>query len=186
MWKKAAYVAALFIVGAATGTVVSVSVTKEMMAHPPRPHDMSQQMLRSLHSRLDLTPAQMQKVDPLIEKTGVELQSIYEDTRKKAGTVMDNCYSQISAVLTPEQKAKLEEIQSERRHFPPQGGGPQGGGGPHDPRHRWHPHGENEKGPYPPPPRSSAPSGPAAPAPTEPVPVPPSNPPVQPAAAGTT
>jgi len=155
LWKSTAYVAALFVVGAITGAVIAVSVTKQMLVHPPREHDMSEQMLKTLRERLQLTPAQLGKIDPIIQKASTDLRSLYDDTRKRAGTVMDAVYTQVGAELTADQKVKLQQLKNERHFFPPGRQSPGGppGGSPGDPHHHHHPR-----------PEQSSPGDPRAPA----------------------
>ena len=116
-WKTIAYAAALFIAGGITGAAVGVAVEKGAMFRPPRPHDMAQQMRNRLRSRLALTSDQLQKIDPIIQKTSDDLKVIHQETTVRVAQLMENCNAQIAASLSPEQKQKLEQMEKEHRGF---------------------------------------------------------------------
>jgi len=107
-WKSIAYVIAIFLAGAIAGAAVAFS-----LAHPRRPAP--RDMQRFLTHRLNLTPEQVQKVDPILDKLNSDLDDVRRDARQRAGKLIDDTDAQISAFLTPEQKAKMAELQQERK-----------------------------------------------------------------------
>ena len=153
--KSIAYIAAIFIVGAIAGASVAMSINHRRMGGPMRAHEMIQLVRGRLRERLDLTSAQVQKIDPIIEKLGTEMRAIHMDAMQRAGKLMDNAHDQIAAELTPEQKKKLERLDRERHNwmhdrppFPFHHGGPP----PHPGDRRPPPEGEPQpRGPQPPP-----------------------------------
>lgn len=186
-WKSIAYVTAIFIVGAVTGASVAMSFNHRRFGGPMRPHDMIQQIRGRLRERLDLTPAQLQKIEPIVEKLGTEMRAIHLDAMQRAGKLMDNAHDQIAAELTGDQKRKLAQIERERhnsmrdrppfpfrhdgstrqgeRRSPPADGSPHRNGPPHwdrPPEWRNSPGGPPEPGAMPPGPNPPPPT----PAPT--------------------
>lgn len=112
--KAVAYVVSIFLVGGITGGVVAVGVNRHAQSAPPHSHDIAMHMRDRLTSSLDLTPGQLQQVNPILEKSSEEIQKIHAETMERVGSVMAGSYDQISALLTPEQKVKLEQMQNER------------------------------------------------------------------------
>jgi Spy/CpxP family protein refolding chaperone len=90
---------------------------KGSMFKPPRPHDMAQHMRDRLRSRLALTPEQLQKIDPIIQKTSDDLNAIHQETVARAAQITENCNAQIAASLSPEQRQKLDQMEKEHRGF---------------------------------------------------------------------
>ena len=80
-----------------------------------RPHDMELRERTRLHDGLGLTPDQAQKVDPLLAKGFADIRTIHMETMQRIGKVIDATHVQIAALLTPEQKRKLDEMERQRR-----------------------------------------------------------------------
>lgn len=137
-WKQIAYICAIFVVGAVTGAMIATTVSRSVALPAPHPPAFGDRLRSHLSSRLELTSAQLQKIQPLLDKTNAGMKSVYDESSKKAATVMDEFYAALSAELTPAQKQKLEEMQKERHHFAP-------GGPPH--HRRPHPEGEGAGAP---------------------------------------
>lgn len=172
-----AYLAAIFLVGGITGASIARMFFHHHRWGPPvRPHEMVSQVRSHLRERLDLTPAQVEKIDPLIEKLGDEMWAIHRDTMQRVGKLMDSTQDKIAAQLTPDQRRKLEQLKLEResrmhdRPMPFHGGPP----GPDGKRHRPPP-GKMPRGQDGPPP--GPPPGDDAPPHDGPPPAPPSTPP---------
>ena len=113
-WKSIAYVSAIFLVGGVTGASIAMSVGHWRMDGPIRGRDMIQHLRGKLQARLDLTPEQVKKINPIVEKLGAEMRAIHLDAMQRTGKLMDNAHDQIAAELTPEQKRKLERFEQER------------------------------------------------------------------------
>jgi Spy/CpxP family protein refolding chaperone len=68
-------------------------------------------MLSKLAERLNLTPEQKAKVQPVIDQARPQFQQIREEAVQKMRSVMEGTMAQIRPVLTPEQQGKLDEMQ---------------------------------------------------------------------------
>jgi Spy/CpxP family protein refolding chaperone len=68
-------------------------------------------MLGKLAERLNLTPEQKAKVQPVIDQARPQFQQIREEAVQKMRSVMEGTMAQIRPVLTPEQQGKLDEMQ---------------------------------------------------------------------------
>ncbi len=71
-------------------------------------------ILRRFQTQLDLTPDQVEKIKPIVRKTAEALHKIRIDGTVNAMKILDDSYSQVSAILTPDQRVKLEEMRKER------------------------------------------------------------------------
>ena len=137
--KIAVYLAAIFFAGGVSGWMIGAKAAKQKIFSPPDPREISSHMRDRLHSKLDLTEDQGKKVDALIEKNSKDMQAIHGDCMKKIHQGMTSFNAQLKALLTPEQQAKFEEMEKQRReafrnrefrHGGPGGPGWRGPGGP--------------------------------------------------------
>jgi Spy/CpxP family protein refolding chaperone len=64
---------------------------------------------------LNLTPEQKTKVQPIIDQTSPQIQTIRRDAEQKIKTLVDNAMAQIRPLLTPEQQKMLDESPHQRR-----------------------------------------------------------------------
>ena len=72
-------------------------------------------MLEKTTRELNLTPEQKAKVQPIIDQTNPQIQTIRRDAMQKIKMLVDNAMAQIRPILTPEQQKILDETQHERR-----------------------------------------------------------------------
>jgi Spy/CpxP family protein refolding chaperone len=63
---------------------------------------------------LNLTPEQKAKVQPIIDQTDPQIQTIRREAQEKIKTLVDNAMAQIRPILTPEQQKMLDESQHQR------------------------------------------------------------------------
>jgi Spy/CpxP family protein refolding chaperone len=119
--KTIAYSVAIFLLGGITGAAIAVDAGRNAWVRPPFIHDMSQHLQARLISRLELTPAQLQKIQPAIAKLAADMQAVHSDTMKRGSKLMDDFYAAIASELTPGQKQKLDELKKARPEFPPHG-----------------------------------------------------------------
>lgn len=91
---------------------------------------------RTPGDELNLTEAQKQQLRPIIDKEVKEIEAVRDDPsmstdqkRTKVEQIRQNYFPQIQAILTPEQRQKLEEMRKEKQQqqqASPQGTNPQG------------------------------------------------------------
>jgi len=136
-WKLIAGFLLVFIAGGVTGAFFATAMARHFLFFIPPHHPMAAAAMRDhLRVQLKLTPEQTAKISPIIDKAAAQLEEIRMDTGRRVHETFAEVRREISADLTDEQRAKLEEM----RH-----------------RHqRWehHMHGEppGPPGPEPPPP----------------------------------
>jgi Spy/CpxP family protein refolding chaperone len=111
-WKLIAGFLLVFVAGGVTGAFVAAAVTRHFISIH---HGMAAERMRArLQAELNLTPEQMKKISPVIDRTGVQLEQIRMETARKVHDTFAEAHQQISADLTPEQRTKLEQLR--RRH----------------------------------------------------------------------
>lgn len=113
-WLTAAALVVIFLAGGVTGWLVGFSLRH------PRPRslrrdDMVEQMRARMTRDLSLTPAQAQKIDPLITQSAQELDRIRRESDDSVMRVIDEMHAKLAGDLTPEQVAKLAELNERRR-----------------------------------------------------------------------
>ena len=127
-WKMFAYMAALFVAGAITGAAVMGRIGAAPQTLKVGRTDEIATMIKQHLSVLELTPDQRDKFDPLIKKASLDLEASHLECLQRSTAVVDALHSQIKMSLTPEQQAKMEQLEQERRaklklkyNYPPDG-----------------------------------------------------------------
>lgn len=113
-WKVVLYATLIFVAGLFIGVLAGPHVLRTFL-RPPTPAEMSSHILARLHSRLSLTPEQTAQIKPLVEQTSSDIDAIREATTKQVADRIAETDSRIAPFLTPEQKAKLDQMQAEHR-----------------------------------------------------------------------
>src|ERR1700730_9743120 len=108
------YATLIFVAGLFTGAIAGPRALRSFL-HPPTPAEMSSRILERLQSRLALTPEQTAQIKPVVEQTASEIDAIREATTKQIADRIAESNSKMAAFITPEQKAKLDRMEAERR-----------------------------------------------------------------------
>lgn len=115
-WKLIVGFVVVFLAGATTGFFVSASFTRHLFLGPH--HEGMRDRLRSrLQTELSLTDEQLTKITPIIDKTAKQLEQIRAETGRRVHETFLEAHREIAVDLTPSQQAKLQEIESRRRHW---------------------------------------------------------------------
>jgi Spy/CpxP family protein refolding chaperone len=112
-WKLIAGFALVFLAGGVTGGFVAAKTTRHYLFSASHHGVAAQRMRERLRTQLNLTPEQMAKVSPVLEKAAVQLEDIRKDSARRVRGAFADAHRQIANDLTPEQRAKLEQL---RRH----------------------------------------------------------------------
>jgi len=111
-WKQWLVLALIFILGAATGASLTIGLTPRFN-HPPGAQQMKKRLLMTLTHRLNLTPEQQAKVQPILADLATQMQTVHRDEVARATQIMEKATNQIKAILTPEQQAQMQTMQQE-------------------------------------------------------------------------
>jgi len=115
--KLVTYVLAIFLAGAASGALVAWQVARRMPVAPLPPAEIGARLRARFQSQLALTPDQVQKIDPMIDRAMRRVEDIRKETAGQVFANVSNMHEQVLTVLTPEQKARFEELERERRDY---------------------------------------------------------------------
>lgn len=114
-WKLVAGFLLVFIAGGMTGAFFGASHARHVFFEPHRRGIMGERMLERLRTQLTLTPEQVAKISPIIEKTATQLEQVRRETGQKVREVFQGSHQEIATHLTDDQRAKLEQIEARHR-----------------------------------------------------------------------
>jgi Spy/CpxP family protein refolding chaperone len=121
-WRVVLYATLIFVAGVFTGLIAGPLAFRTFL-RPPTPSEMSSHILARMQSRLSLTPEQTAQIKPLVEVTASDIEAIRVATAKQISDRIAQTNSKVAPFLTSEQKAKLDQMEAERRdhlgHAPP-------------------------------------------------------------------
>jgi Spy/CpxP family protein refolding chaperone len=116
-WKLGLYVLAIFLAGGGSGALVTWQVSRRIPVAPLTPEEIGTRLRARFKSQLDLTPDQVQKIDPMIDQAMRQVEVIRKDTANRVFANVSNLHEQVVIVLTPEQKANFDVLERERHDF---------------------------------------------------------------------
>ena len=111
-WKLVVGFVLAFLAGCATGAFFAASHSHHLHLALHR-YSLADRMRHRIQAQLDLTPAQLEKVGPILDQAASELQKIRTDSGARVRQVMVETESALAPQLTPEQGKKLEQIEQE-------------------------------------------------------------------------
>ena len=123
--KLGVYVLAIFLAGGGSGALIAWKLCPRLPVAPAPPAEIGARLRARFQSRLDLTPDQAQKIDPMIDQAMRRVEAIRQETASHVFANVSNLDAQVRAVLTPEQKVRFEELERERREHLRQKFGPE-------------------------------------------------------------
>ncbi len=124
-WKLGLYVLVIFLAGGGTGALITWRVCQGRAPTALTPAQIGTRLRARFQSRLDLAPEQVNKLNPLIEQAMRQVEVIREETARHVFANVSNLDAQVLLVLTPEQKAKFQQLERERRAYLRQKFGPE-------------------------------------------------------------
>jgi hypothetical protein len=114
------YIALIFIAGGIAGAGVATAY-KPAKTPPPRerkgpssPEDFQTRIFNRIKERLALTPDQIEKVEPVFRKGFEEVRAIQDRSVKEVEATVKRNHEEIAKLISPEQAAKLEEMDRDR------------------------------------------------------------------------
>lgn len=117
--KVIAYLAVIFIAGSVTGAVIGWNGAQSRRMKPPSPKNFCERVREQMRTELNLNPAQVQQLDPLLDKQARQMEEIHGRTVQQVNEVIQAFNTEIADVLnlSPEQREKLSEMEKKRREF---------------------------------------------------------------------
>jgi Spy/CpxP family protein refolding chaperone len=125
-WKLVAGFLLVFVAGGIAGAAFGGLYVRHLLSEFHHPKFTGVRIKERLRTQLDLTPEQLNKISPIIDKEAAQLQQVRRDTGRRVREIIAEAHREIAANITDEQRQKLQQIQEQRhRRW----------------RHRHHPHG---------------------------------------------
>ena len=112
-WKLIVAFLLIFLAGAACGFFGAIHMHQAFFARMA-PGSMAQHMKERMRAELKLTPDQMLKISPIIDRAASQLTMAREQTMRSVHEIFSQTHREMQPLLTPEQRVKLEEM--EKRH----------------------------------------------------------------------
>jgi len=116
-WKLIAGFLLVFIAGGTTGAFFGASHARHLFFEPPRRALMSERMRERLRTELDLTPEQVAKISPIIDKTAADLEKLRQESGQHVRELITKAHQEIATNLTDLQRAKLQKMEARYRHW---------------------------------------------------------------------
>ena len=115
-WKLIVGFILVFVAGGMTGAFFGASHARRIFFEGHDGGMMSERMREHLRRQLNLTPEQVAKISPIIDKTAAQLEQIRRDTGRRVHETFAEAHQQMAAHLTDEQRVKLQKIEAHHRH----------------------------------------------------------------------
>lgn len=131
-WQVVLATVAIFLAGLITGGAFTLGALRWMARHPRvnpahmfayaqarqqngAPAPIGPQLMRSFVNRLDLTDEQRARIQPIVKRTVVQLARERREVQLTSALLIEKMQDEIAEVLTPEQRAKFEDLISQQR-----------------------------------------------------------------------
>src|SRR6476619_6150682 len=105
-WKLIAGFLLVFVAGGITGAFVGGSYARHHFFELHHPERIGGRMKERLRAELNLTPEQLAKISPIIDKTTSQLRDIRRDTGQR-----------VRQIIADAQRQKLKQIEERHRHW---------------------------------------------------------------------
>jgi Spy/CpxP family protein refolding chaperone len=116
-WKLIAGFVLVFVAGGIAGAAFGGFYARHLFFDFHRPGRVADRMKERLRTELRLTPEQVAKVSPIVDKTAAQLRQIRRDTGRRVHELMMDAHKQIAVNLTDEQRQKLQQIEERHRRW---------------------------------------------------------------------
>ncbi|HWL17581.1 MAG TPA: hypothetical protein VNR00_18375 [Opitutus sp.] len=112
-WKIVLAFVGVFLAGAIFGAALAPRLMRTLL--PERRQPFQERMMERLDEELHLTAEQKQKIAPIVQRMAEETQRMRREGAITYRTVMEGLNEEIALELTPEQRAKHEEMRRKLR-----------------------------------------------------------------------
>ncbi len=127
--KLIAGFALAFLAGAAAGGYYTFHNARQWRSdYGHRPHLLTERLRDRVRGQLDLSPEQLARIEPILDRASKQLQEIRVETGGKVRQVMAETNRALQPELTEPQRAKLQQIQQAGRERKSPRHGPRGHG----------------------------------------------------------
>ena len=117
-WKIILVLVVIALLSGYGGGIVGYRIAKEKARRRSNPEAWNVTAMRVLEDRLKLAPAQIEKVQAVMDANVVDLVATREETMVKTNAILEKMVAQIERELTPEQAVELLKLRTERKPVP--------------------------------------------------------------------
>jgi Spy/CpxP family protein refolding chaperone len=116
-WKLIAGFILVFVAGGISGAFLGGLYARHHFFQLHHPQLIGARMKDRLRAELKLTPEQVAKISPIIDKAAVQLREIRRDTARRVHETIGEAHRQMAVNLTDEQRQKLQQIEERHRRW---------------------------------------------------------------------
>ena len=116
-WKVIVGFVLVFVAGGMTGAFLGASHARHLFSAQPPRGMMSERMRDRFRAQLNLTPEQVAKISPIMDKAAAQLEEIRRTTGRRVRETFAEAHRAMATDLTEQQRAKLQEIDARRRRW---------------------------------------------------------------------
>jgi Spy/CpxP family protein refolding chaperone len=116
-WKLIAGFILVFVAGGISGAFLGGLYARHLFFGFHQPEQIGARMKERLRTELNLTPEQVAKISPIIDKTALQLREIRRETARHVHETIAEAHRQMAANLTDEQRQKLQQIEERHRRW---------------------------------------------------------------------
>jgi Spy/CpxP family protein refolding chaperone len=116
-WKLVAGFVLVFVAGGIAGLALGGFYARQLFFDVYHPRRVGDRMKERLRAELSLTPEQVAKFSPIVDKTAAQLHEIRRDTGRRVHEIIAEEHKQIAVNLTDEQRQKLQQIEERHRQW---------------------------------------------------------------------
>jgi hypothetical protein len=108
-------VSAIFLAGMITGGLPSAVFGERIVEHRLRVENLRSSLLDILDRELDLSAAQLERIEPIVSEACEEYRHMTQETVGRVGRLVQETNRRIARELTPAQASRLAELEAERQ-----------------------------------------------------------------------
>ena len=116
-WKLIAGFILVFVAGGISGAFLGGLYARHHFFQLHHPQLIGARMKERLRAELNLTPEQVAKISPIIDKATVQLRDLRRDTARRVHETIREAHRQMAVNLTDEQRQKLQQIEERHRRW---------------------------------------------------------------------
>jgi Spy/CpxP family protein refolding chaperone len=116
-WKLIAGFILVFVAGGISGAFLGGLYARHHFFQLHHPQLIGARMKERLRAELNLTPEQVAKISPIIDKATVQLRDVRRDTARRVHETIREAHRQMAVNLTDEQRQKLQQIEERHRRW---------------------------------------------------------------------
>jgi len=114
-WRLIVGFMLVFLAGGITGAFVGAAHARHFFLRGPHRAFIKERMGERLQRELNLTPEQVTKISPMIDKASAQLEAIRTETAQRVHETMAQAHREMATVLTDEQREKLKQMHRRQR-----------------------------------------------------------------------